>query len=84
MNKKTVPKYVIRLLERRKKLSQQLMAVCGQIDEYCEKIGVDFNDPDACLASDIRIYCETDGAYDSTLSVIENTLCHHGAKMDGD
>lgn len=74
MAKKTVPKYVLRLLERRRKLSLALMSVCNQIDEYCQKIGVDFSDPDACLQSDIRIYCEFDAGYRSTLSVIEKTL----------
>lgn len=71
---KTVPKYVLRLLERRKKLSLALNSVCTQIDAYCEKIGVDFSDPDACLNTDIRIYCEVDAGYGSTLSVIEKTL----------
>lgn len=74
MPKKTVPKYVLRLLNRRRKLSGELMSVCCQIDDYCRKIGVDFEDPDACLQSDVRIYCELDGAYYCTLSVIEKTL----------
>ena len=74
MAKKTVPKYVLRLLDKRRKLAQDLLSVCCEIDNYCEKIGVDFNDPDACLMTDVRIYCEFDGAYGSTLSVIKKTL----------
>ena len=71
---KTVPKYVLRLLERRSRLSRELASACHAVDQYCEKIGVDFNDPDACLQTDFRIYCEIDGAYRSTLSVIQKTL----------
>lgn len=74
MPKKTVPKYVLRLLERRRRLAMELMSVCHKVDEYCKSIGVDFNDPDACLQTDVRIYCEFDGGYDSTLSVIKKTL----------
>lgn len=71
---KTVPKYVLRLLKRRSRLSQDLMQVCAEVDQYCERIGVDFSDPDACLQTDVRIYCEADGAYHSTLGVIQRTL----------
>ena len=71
---KNVPKYIIRMLEKRRRLSAELMQVCFELDEYCRKIGVDFQDPDACLQTDVRIYCEFDGAYNSTLSVIEKTL----------
>lgn len=81
MKNKTVPKYVLRLLERRRRLSLALMSACHAVDEYCEKIGVDFEDPDACLLTDVRIYCEFDGAYSSTLSVIERTL--NGERKDG-
>ncbi len=82
MAQKTVPKYVLKLLDRRRRLSQDLMSVCHEVDEYCKKIGVDFGNPDACLQTDVRIYCEVDGAYDSTLSVIEKTL-RRGQKDNG-
>lgn len=55
-------------------LSRKLMTTCNEIDAYCRKIGVDFDDPDAALQTDVRIFCEADGAYASTLSVIEKTL----------
>ena len=74
MKKKTVPKRIINLLNKRAKLSRELNAVCTEIDHYCRDIGVDFLDPDACLQTDIRIYCETDAGYTSTLSVIKKTL----------
>lgn len=71
MAERTVPKKIIRLLERRMELSQKLMATCGEVDEYCRKIGVDFDDPDAALQTDVCIYCEADGAYASTLKAIK-------------
>lgn len=72
--KKNVPKYVLNLLERRRKLAGDLMCVNQDIFAYCEKIGMDVYDPDACLLSDVRIYCEFDGAYASTLEAIQNHL----------
>jgi len=62
------------MLEKRRILSQKLLSACVEVDNYCRKIGVDFDDPEACLTSDIRIYCEFDGAYGSTLRVIQKTL----------
>ena len=71
---KTVPKYALKLLERRRRLAQELMCACYAVDEYCKKIGVDFNDPNACSMTDIRIYCEVDGAYGDTLAAIKKAL----------
>lgn len=74
MTRTAVPKYVIRLLERRQRLALDLMCVSGELDRYCEKIGIDLGDPDACLLSDVRIYQEFDGAYDATLNAIKKAL----------
>lgn len=69
-----IPKYVDQMLKRRTRLSKLLRNTCCELDDYCAKIGVDFNDPDACLMSDIRIYCEQDGGESLTRAVIERTL----------
>ena len=74
MDDTLIPKYVDHLLKRRTRLSKLLRNACCDLDEYCAKIGVDFNDPDACLLSDIRIYCEQDGGESLTRAVIERTL----------
>lgn len=71
---KTVPKYALKLLERRSRLSQELMAACNKVDRYCESIGIDIGDTDACLLTDVRIYCESDGAYNITLDAIKRAL----------
>lgn len=69
-----IPKYVLKMLERRRNLALDLMVVNQNIFDYCEKIGMDVFDPDACLLSDVRIYCEMDGAYSATLSAIQKHL----------
>lgn len=71
---KHVPKYVLKLLERRRRLSNKLMDVNAQIDEYCSKIGVDMTDENACVGSDIKIYCETDAGCGMTLEAIKKAL----------
>ena len=75
------PKYVIDLLKRRTKLSRQLRVVCSKIDNYCAKIGLDYNHPlfnEAALCSDVRIYCEEDAAEFTTLEIIEKVLNEEG------
>lgn len=71
---KQVPKYILKLLERRRKLAWELNAVGVKIDCYCEKIGVDLGDETASLMSDVKIYCEPDNAYHLTLDAIENAM----------
>ena len=71
---KNVPKYVLDMLERRRKLAGDLMVINQKIYDYCEKIGMDVYDPDACLLSDVRIYCELDGTYASNLEAIQKHL----------
>ncbi len=73
MNK--VPKYVLKLLERRRKLALELTTVCCRVDNYCEKIGVDMID--GCknsVLTDVTIYCEPWNAYHNTLDAIEEAL----------
>ena len=60
---KQIPKYVLKLLEDRQKYFAKFSIVNSKLSEYCESIGLDWKSPyyeDACLDSDIRIYCETD------------------------
>lgn len=77
MDRKKVPKYVIKMVKRRTNLSRKLREACIEVDNYCEKIGLDVYHPlfgDACLCSDIRIYCEEDAGERSTLEAIEKVL----------
>lgn len=72
-----VPKYVLKLLQDRTKKERAFSRACAKVDEYCESIGIDaYSDliDDACLYSDIRIYCEVDAGYSLTLKAIEKQL----------
>lgn len=71
---KKIPKYVENMLQRREKLALQLMGVCSQVDEYCEKIGVDMNDPSASLLTHVTIYCEPWTAISCTRNAILKAL----------
>lgn len=60
---KQIPKYVLQLLEDRRKYFVKFSAVNGELSKYCNSIGLDWKSPyydDACLDSDIRIFCEMD------------------------
>lgn len=77
MTRYNVPKYVQKLVERRTRLARKLCSISVEVDKYCEKIGLDYTHPlynDACLCTDVRIYCEADGAKNMTLSTIEKVL----------
>lgn len=77
MKRKEVPKYVIKMLKRRTKAAQALRDASIAVDEYCESIGIDVYHPlydDACLSTDVRIWCEGDGAEGATLAIIEKVL----------
>lgn len=71
---KQIPKYVENLLRRRKKLAEQLLEVCSEIDNYCDKIGVDMNNTDASILSDATIYFEPWNAIDNTRNTIITAL----------
>ena len=72
-----VPKHVQKLILRRTKLSRRLRDACSDVDEYCEKIGLNYAHPlfnDAVLCTDTRIYCEEEAGHFSTLEAIEKVL----------
>lgn len=67
---KEIPKYVEKLLARRQKLAEDLLLVSAQVDEYCEKIGVDMTDDDAAVLTNVAIYMEPWNAIQYTRSTI--------------
>ena len=71
---KKVPKYVLNLLDKRRKLANDLIGACVKVDDYCEKIGIDLTDTNAALVTDVRIYCEPDVAYLCTYKAIKSKL----------
>lgn len=71
---KQVPKYVLKLLERRTKLAMDLIDVCCRVDDYCEKVGVDMTADESCVITHVMIYAEPWNARDLTLAAIEKAL----------
>ena len=72
---KRVPKYILKLLERRFKLAMELNDVCYKIDNYCEKVGV--NVTESCensVLTDVTIYYEPWNAIINTKQAIEKAL----------
>lgn len=76
-----VPKYILKLLDRRRKLALELTSVCCKIDDYCTKIGVDMTE--SCknsVLTDVTIYCEPCNARENTENAIREAL---HKKMEG-
>ena len=78
MNKEVkIPKYVLKLLEKRRQTAQKFHEASYAVDNYCEKIGINLDSDlfeDACLLTDVRILGEGDSAYNLTLKAIEEQL----------
>ena len=72
-----LPKYVEKALKDRTKYIAKARQAGHIIDEYAEKIGLDETHPDfndACLFSDVRIYCEVGCAESITRNVLLKVL----------
>lgn len=75
--RKQVPKYVKELVRKRTNAAAKLRKTSVAVDEYCKSIGLDLDHPlfdDACLMTDIRIWCEEDHSEPNTLNAIEKVL----------
>lgn len=75
--RKQVPKYVKDLVKKRTKAAVKLREAGSAVDVYCKSIGLDEFHPlfdDACIYTDVRIWCEEDHSEPNTLEVIEKVL----------
>ena len=59
-----IPKKIEKLIERRKKLAEDLNSVSFTLDKWIEEHGGDLTDPDICgsVITGCMIYCEPDNA----------------------
>ena len=72
-----LPKYVEKALKDRTKYIARARRAGHIIDEYAAKIGLDEMHPDfndACLFSDVRIYCEVGCAESTTREALLKVL----------
>lgn len=78
-----VPRCAKNLVIKRTLLSRRLRDACSELDEYCANIGLNVHHPlfgDAALSTDVRIYCEEDAGFCSTLEAIEKVLAERSEK----
>lgn len=57
-----IPKYVDKLIERRRKLAYELADVCSQLDNWLENNGFDLSELSDYTITGCMIYCEPDAA----------------------
>lgn len=71
-----IPKTTATLIDRRERLANQLLEVNYQIDDWLEKHGADFTDPDLSdgVSSSAMIYFEPENAKKLVINYIEQKL----------
>lgn len=71
-----IPKKIHKLLDKREKLAENLIAVCCELDEWLEKNGVDLTDPDISdsTLSGCMIYSEPGNAKSCVEDYIKNRM----------
>lgn len=69
-------KKIQKLLDRREKLAVDLMNISNQLDEWLEKHGADFTDPELAdsTITGCRIYCEPKSAKNDVENYIKNKM----------
>lgn len=60
VNKMKIPKYIDRLIERRKNLAWELIEVSTKLDNWLEKLNIPMDND--CTSTGAMIYCEPDEA----------------------
>ena len=69
-----VPKKIEKLIERRRKLAEDLSTVSSTLDNWIEEHGGDLTDPDICdrVITGFMIYCEPcNAAFNVTKYILE-------------
>lgn len=74
MSSKTVPKYVLKVLERRRKIADRLMDACAEVDALAKRFGVDMDEVPEVFSTGCMIYCEPRNAEEIALMLFENTI----------
>lgn len=71
-----IPKKIQNLLDRRERLAYKLISACAELDEWLEKNGADFCDPELAdsTITGCMIYCEPDNAKNNVIDYIENKM----------
>ena len=62
MSHKVVPKYVLKALERRRKIANRLMDACAEVDALAKRFDVDTDEVPEVFGTGCMIYCEPENA----------------------
>lgn len=74
MGSKTVPKYVLKALERRRKIANRLMEACAEVDALAKKFGIDMTEVPEVFSTGCMIYCEPINAEEIVIGLFENAI----------
>ena len=74
MSRKTLPQYVLKALERRRKIADRLMDACSEVDNLAERFGVDTDEVPEVFSSGCMIYCEPENAEEIARELIEKAI----------
>lgn len=74
MSSKTVPKYVLKALERRRKIADRLMDACSEVDALAERFGVDIDEFPEVFSTGCMIYCEPKNAEEIARELFERAI----------
>lgn len=74
MSRKTLPQYVLKALERRRKIADRLMDACSEVDALAKRFGVDTDEVPEVFSTGCMIYCEPRNAEEIALELFERAI----------
>lgn len=74
MSRKTLPQYVLKALERRRKIAGRLMYACAEVDALAERFGVDIDEVPEVFSTGCMIYCEPRNAEKTAIELFERAI----------
>lgn len=74
MSRKTLPQYVLKALERRRKIADRLMDACSEVDDLAKRFGVDTDEVPEVFSTGCMIYCEPKNAEEIALELFEKAI----------
>ncbi len=80
MSRKTIPEYVLKALERRRKIADRLMDACAEVDALAKRFDVDMDEVPEVFGTGCMIYCEPRNAEEIALGLFEKAIAKEEAQ----
>ncbi len=80
MSRKTIPEYVLKALERRRKIADRLMDACAEVDALAKRFDVDTDEVPEVFGTGCMIYCEPRNAEEIALGLFEKAIAREEPK----